>query len=51
MPPQTAHLAGIGEVPIDRLKTVLARLVPAWAPSPSQKAERERLRDEHPDFI
>ena len=29
MPPLTFRFAGIGDVPVDRLKTVLARLFPA----------------------
>ena len=52
MPPQIVCVAGIGSVPVDRLKpflAVLARLssIPA---APSQKAVRERLRDAYPDF-
>ena len=50
MLPQTVYLAGIGDVPVGEVRAILARLVPAWAPSPSQKEVRERLRDEHPDF-
>ena len=50
MTTERAHLAGIGDVHPDHLKTVLARLFPVPS-APSQKAVRERLDDAHPDFI
>ena len=50
MPPQTAHLAGIGSIPPHLAKTVLARLFPVLS-APSQKAVRERLNDTHPECV
>ena len=49
MPPQTVHLAGFGFMPMHVAKTFLARFFPVPL-APSQKAVRERLRDEHPDW-
>ncbi len=47
---QVIRIGGISHVDPEILKAVLPRFFPV-AEEPSQKVVRERLRDEHPDYV
>ena len=47
----TVYMAGIGRVSLHRVTTILAELRARYAPALSQKENRERLWNAHPDFI